>query len=172
MSLSGETGSALGLLNLAPIVMAASAADMVGALLFAAIGAFDMRGRRQRMVRTAHIAPRRRRLSLGDRHCGTTPFGPSPNRPWRALGARRPFGGGGQNKGRSEAETPPAIQAGKIGDSAVRSALPFEHFQHGKGVFGLTSLCASAGGSKATPGRADRGRSPATNSSSSGPARS
>jgi len=53
--------------------MAAGGADVMRAFLLAALGAFRMCGRRQGMMRPAHIAPRRRSFSLWNRHGGETP---------------------------------------------------------------------------------------------------
>ena len=47
---------------------------MVGRALLAAIRAFDMGGWRQPMVRTPHVAPRRRLFSFWDRHGDAAPF--------------------------------------------------------------------------------------------------
>jgi hypothetical protein len=51
--------------------MAASRAQVVRQLQFAAIGAFLERGRLQPIVAAAHVALGRRGFSFGDSHCGT-----------------------------------------------------------------------------------------------------
>jgi hypothetical protein len=51
-------------------IMAAGAADMVRALGLATVGAVAMSSDRERVVRTAHVAARRRGFSFRDRHGG------------------------------------------------------------------------------------------------------
>jgi hypothetical protein len=58
-------------LDLATVIMAARAAQIVGALEFAAIRAFLIRLHGESIVRPAHAPPGRRGLSLWDGHLGT-----------------------------------------------------------------------------------------------------
>jgi hypothetical protein len=57
--------------NFTAIIMAASAAQIVRTLQFAAIRAFLKRRDAQRVVATTHVALRGRGFSLGDGHVGT-----------------------------------------------------------------------------------------------------
>jgi hypothetical protein len=74
-TLKAQTEGGLGLSrnNLAAVIMTAGATYMMRALQLAAIGAFRMGIGGERMVRAAHIAPRRRRFSFWNRH-GGNPF--------------------------------------------------------------------------------------------------
>jgi hypothetical protein len=64
-------GSACDRKYLATVIMAARAAQVVRTLQFATIGAFLKRSNGQRVVRTAHIALRRRGFSFWNGHFGT-----------------------------------------------------------------------------------------------------
>src|SRR5690606_15272447 len=65
----------LGLQDFTPLVVAAARAHVVRQLQLAAIGAFLILGRGQRVVAAPHVAPRGRCLSLGDGHGGTCSVG-------------------------------------------------------------------------------------------------
>ncbi len=65
--------------GLPAIIIAASCANVMGAPLLAAIGAFDVGRRHKPVMGAPHVSPRRRFLSLGDRHGGATPS-KMPNR--------------------------------------------------------------------------------------------
>jgi hypothetical protein len=86
--------------------MAARTADVMRPFLLAALGAFDIRCRCEPVVSPAHIAPRRRCFSLGDRHGGTTPSKRLAQiLEHRRLGRRQVQGPGWQSEPRSEQET-------------------------------------------------------------------
>src|SRR6476619_5464909 len=61
-------GSGLGRNDFAAVIMAASRAQVVRQLQFAAVGAFLELGRRQRVMAAPHVPLRRRGFSLGDSH--------------------------------------------------------------------------------------------------------
>src|ERR1700722_5750019 len=106
LSLRPQERSGFGLFDLAPVIMSALAADVMGPLGLPTVRAFIVGRGRKRVMGPALVAPGRGRLSLGDRHGGTTPYSPLSI---GFEGARRRAGqsdGAGKNEARSEPETP------------------------------------------------------------------
>src|ERR1700677_2884177 len=90
LSLRPQERSGFGLFDLAPVIVSAFAADVMGTLRLAAVRAFVMGRGRKRVMGSPHVAPRRRGFSLGGRHGGTTPYSPLSNRLRGRPRARRP----------------------------------------------------------------------------------
>jgi hypothetical protein len=67
----GAIVSGLGRDDFAAVIVAASRAQIVRQLQFAAIRAFLELGQRQRVMAAAHVPLGRRGFSLRDSHCGT-----------------------------------------------------------------------------------------------------